>query len=39
MLATHQFMLTVALVFPGFAFFVWRAPRPTRAVDMSQAGH
>lgn len=39
MLATNQLMLMVALVFLGSAFFIWLARRPTRAVDLSQAGH
>lgn len=39
MLATNQIMLMVALGFCASAFFIWLARKPTRAVDMSRAGH
>jgi DHA2 family multidrug resistance protein len=39
MLATNQVMTLVAAVFVCAAFVIWLAPRPGRAVDMSQAGH
>lgn len=38
-IATNQVMLIVTLVFAAAAFVIWLAPRPTRAVDMTQAGH
>ena len=39
MLATNHIMLVVALICCAAAFFIWLAPRPARAVDMTQAGH
>ncbi|WP_077003046.1 DHA2 family efflux MFS transporter permease subunit [Variovorax sp. KK3] len=39
MLATNQLMLMVAVVFVVSAFFIWMAKRPTRTIDVSQAGH
>jgi DHA2 family multidrug resistance protein len=39
MIATNQLMMVVALAFLLAAFAIWLAPRPTRAVDMTQAGH
>jgi DHA2 family multidrug resistance protein len=39
MIATNGIMLTVVLAFVVSACVIWLAPRPTRAVDMSQAGH
>jgi DHA2 family multidrug resistance protein len=39
MLATNEIMGMVAVAFAFAAFFIWLAPRPTRSVDMSQAGH
>jgi len=39
MLATNEIMLLVAVVFGLSAFVIWVARRPTRAVDLSQAGH
>ena len=39
MIATNQLMLVVALAFLLAAFVIWLAPRPSRAVDMTQAGH
>jgi DHA2 family multidrug resistance protein len=39
MLATNQLMAGVALLFVASAFVIWLARRPTRTVDMSQAGH
>jgi DHA2 family multidrug resistance protein len=39
MLATNEVMGVVALVCLASALFIWLAPRPARAVDMSQAGH
>jgi DHA2 family multidrug resistance protein len=39
MLATNQIMFTVALICAAAAFFIWVAPKPARAVDMTQAGH
>jgi DHA2 family multidrug resistance protein len=39
MIATNEIMLTVALICCAAAFFIWLAPRPARAVDMTQAGH
>jgi DHA2 family multidrug resistance protein len=39
MLATNQVMTIIAAAFFIAAFVVWIAPRPTRAVDMTQAGH
>ena len=39
MLATNQIMTIVALAFAVAALMIWLAPKPTRAVDMTQAGH
>lgn len=39
MLATNEIMALVAVAFVLSACFVWLAPRPTRSVDMTQAGH
>jgi MFS transporter, DHA2 family, multidrug resistance protein len=39
MLATNHLMAIVALVCALAALTIWLAPRPTRAVDMAQAGH
>ncbi|HVY07205.1 MAG TPA: DHA2 family efflux MFS transporter permease subunit [Burkholderiales bacterium] len=39
MLATNEIMTIVAFVCSLGAFLIWMAPRPTRAVDMTQAGH
>jgi DHA2 family multidrug resistance protein len=39
MLATNEVMWMVTLVCAAAALFIWLAPRPARAVDMSQAGH
>jgi DHA2 family multidrug resistance protein len=39
MLATNRIMACVVAAFVVAACVVWLAPRPTRAVDMSQAGH
>jgi DHA2 family multidrug resistance protein len=39
MLATNEIMALVAVAFMLAACFVWLAPRPTRTVDMTQAGH
>jgi len=39
MIATNHLMFLVALAFMIAASVIWLAPRPTRAVDMSQAGH
>jgi DHA2 family multidrug resistance protein len=39
MLATNEILSYVAIVFALAALIIWLAPRPTRAVDMSQAGH
>jgi len=39
MLATNAILWTVAIVFVLASSLVWLAPKPTRAVDMSQAGH
>ncbi|HEY9024768.1 MAG TPA: DHA2 family efflux MFS transporter permease subunit [Burkholderiaceae bacterium] len=39
MVATNQVMAVVALGFAVSAAFIWLAPRPTHAVDMTQAGH
>jgi DHA2 family multidrug resistance protein len=39
MLATNEIMGLVAVAFAIAACFVWLAPRPTRAVDMTKAGH
>jgi DHA2 family multidrug resistance protein len=39
MIATNQLMFMVALAFLLAAFAIWLAPRPVRAIDMTQAGH
>ncbi|MFT3734225.1 MAG: DHA2 family efflux MFS transporter permease subunit [Rhodocyclaceae bacterium] len=39
MLATNQIMWFVCVAFFISAFVIWIAPKPTRAVDMTQAGH
>jgi DHA2 family multidrug resistance protein len=39
MLSTNQIMLDVVLAFGIAALVIWIAPRPSRAIDMSQAGH
>ena len=39
MLATNEIMWLVAIAFFIAAFVIWLAPRPTRAVDMTRAGH
>jgi hypothetical protein len=39
MLATNEIMLFVAVVFALAALVIWLAPRPTRKVDMTKAGH
>jgi len=39
MLATNEIMTLVAVAFALSACVVWLAPRPTRAVDMTKAGH
>jgi DHA2 family multidrug resistance protein len=38
-IATNQTMTFVAFVFMLAAAVVWLSPKPTRAVDMTQAGH
>jgi len=39
MLATNEIMGIVAVAFAIAACFIWLAPRPARAVDMTTAGH
>jgi len=39
MLATNELMGVIALVFAVGALVIWLARRPTRGVDLSQAGH
>jgi DHA2 family multidrug resistance protein len=39
MIATNQLMFLVALAFIIAASAIWLAPKPSRAVDMTQAGH
>jgi len=39
MLATNELMAVIALVFAAAACAIWLARRPTRSVDLSQAGH
>jgi len=39
MLATNEIMSYVAIAFVLAALIIWLAPRPTRAVDLSKAGH
>jgi len=39
MLATNQIMWIVGVVFALSACLIWLAPKPSRAVDMTQAGH
>jgi DHA2 family multidrug resistance protein len=38
-IATNQVMALVTLVFASGALMIWLAPKPRRAVDMTQAGH
>jgi DHA2 family multidrug resistance protein len=38
-IATNQVMTIVAIAFAVSAMIIWLAPRPARAVDMTQAGH
>jgi DHA2 family multidrug resistance protein len=38
-IATNQVMSIVAVIFAIAAAIIWLAPRPQRAVDMTQAGH
>ena len=38
MIATNQLMLVVAVAFAIAAFAIWLAPKPSRAIDMAQAG-
>ena len=39
MLATNHVMFVVGVAFVLAAFVIWLAPKPKRAVDMTQAGH
>ena len=39
MVATNQILAMVVLAFVVAASAIWFAPRPTRTVDLSQAGH
>jgi DHA2 family multidrug resistance protein len=39
MLSTNEMMFLVATAFLLAALVIWLAPRPTHAVDLSQAGH
>ncbi len=39
MIATNQVMAMVVIAFFLAAFVIWLAPKPTRAIDMTQAGH
>jgi len=39
MVATNQIMALVVGAFVIGAFTIWLAPRPTRAIDMTQVGH
>jgi DHA2 family multidrug resistance protein len=39
MLATNEILWFVAMAFGLAAMVVWLAPRPTRAVDLTKAGH
>jgi DHA2 family multidrug resistance protein len=39
MIATNQMMMVVTLAFFAAACVIWLAPKPARAVDMTQAGH
>lgn len=39
MLATNEIISFIAIAFCLAACVIWLAPRPTRAVDMSKAGH
>jgi DHA2 family multidrug resistance protein len=39
MIATNQLMFLVALAFAISACAIWLAPKPTRAIDPTQAGH
>lgn len=38
-IATNQVMMLITLSFTFAAFVIWLAPKPARAVDMTQAGH
>ena len=38
MIATNQMMFVVAMAFMIAACAIWLAPRPTRAIDPTQAG-
>ena len=39
MLATNSILWSMAIVFACAAAIIWIAPRPTRAVDLRNAGH
>jgi MFS transporter, DHA2 family, multidrug resistance protein len=39
MLATNHLMSMVVIAFVAAALIIWLAPKPARAVDMTQAGH
>ena len=39
MLATNELLAFTGIVFFLSATLIWLAPRPSRAVDMSHAGH
>jgi DHA2 family multidrug resistance protein len=39
MLATNHIVAIVAIVFALSACLIWLAPKPSRTVDMTQAGH
>jgi MFS transporter, DHA2 family, multidrug resistance protein len=39
MLATNDIMWIVGAAFVVSAFVIWLAPKPSRSVDMTQAGH
>ena len=39
MLATNELLAFTGIVFFQSATLIWLAPRPSRAVDMSHAGH
>lgn len=38
-IATNQVMALMTLVFATGAGLIWFAPKPRRAIDMTQAGH
>ncbi|MEE2691571.1 MAG: DHA2 family efflux MFS transporter permease subunit [Pseudomonadota bacterium] len=38
-IATNQVMMLITFSFAFAAFVIWLAPKPARAVDMTQAGH